>query len=160
MNVLDEKIKMIGGCIEALPLTEYALFHGYSPVIRGDRLTATQIKLLLKIKSDINQKMSSIARSIGLEKGPFSQLIDKMVDKNLIKRVRSDEDRRVVYLSPTEKGNQYIEEINKMTNERVLKILKPLSEEEKSEFLKSLLTMKKIAYKLIKLNKELYYERI
>ena len=27
---MDKKIKMIGGCIEALPLTEYALFHGYS----------------------------------------------------------------------------------------------------------------------------------
>jgi DNA-binding MarR family transcriptional regulator len=57
--------------------------------------------------------MSTIAKEVYLTQGSVTQLIDKLIKKKLVKRNRSEDDRRIVYAELTLKGkkiyNSYIE---------------------------------------------------
>lgn len=48
-----------------------------------------------------------------IEKSPnTTRLMDKLCDKNLIERIRCENDRRVVYITITDKGKELLKKIN------------------------------------------------
>lgn len=52
-----------------------------------------------------------------IEKSPNStRLMDKLIDKNLIQRIRCEKDKRIVYVSITELGLQVLKEIDEDEN--------------------------------------------
>lgn len=56
-----------------------------------------------------------------IEKSPnTTRLMDKLIEKGLIERVRCDNDRRVVYVNITEKGLQLLAEIDVDFNDTFL----------------------------------------
>lgn len=64
-----------------------------------------------------------------IQKSPNStRLMDKLCDKKLIQRVRSEDDRRLVYIEITEVGLELLDKIN--INEVSSKVMNSLSENE------------------------------
>ncbi len=52
-----------------------------------------------------------------IEKSPNStRLMDKLIEKNLIQRIRCEKDKRIVYVSITELGLQVLKEIDEDEN--------------------------------------------
>ncbi|CAL2082297.1 MarR family winged helix-turn-helix transcriptional regulator [Tenacibaculum sp. 190524A02b] len=63
-----------------------------------------------------------------IERAPnATRLMDKLCDKQLIERIRSNSDRRVVYINIKEKGLELLEVIDKSLN---FDLLENLSDEE------------------------------
>ena len=89
--------------INGLNLIKYALYKDYSLPEEFSYINLTQERILMTVQSSQNTSMVQIARAIGLEKGPFSQVIDKLESLNLIERKNSAFDTRVINLFLTEK---------------------------------------------------------
>ena len=62
----------------------------------GSAVSITEIHIIEKIGDREPVRMSEVARSIGVTLATLTVACDKLVSKGLVRRVRSQEDRRVV----------------------------------------------------------------
>lgn len=135
--------------LNSIDLLKHALFKNYSFPEEVSMINLTQERILMTVKNSKNLSMVTIARAIGLEKGPFSQTIDKLENLELIQRVRSSSDKRLIHLELTNKGiliTQIIEDsMEKHFSDRIQK----LSQTETSDFFKALEILQKTANLLI-----------
>ena len=67
-------------------------------------LTDAQWKPLLKLFTSGDSTVAALARGCHLDAGSMTRLLDRLEAKNLCRRVRSLEDRRVVNLELTDEG--------------------------------------------------------
>lgn len=67
-------------------------------------LTLTQMHYLETINQLLNPNLTELASEINLTKPTVKVAVDKLIEKDLIYRVQSDEDRRSAHLHLTEKG--------------------------------------------------------
>jgi DNA-binding MarR family transcriptional regulator len=80
---------------------------------------------------------------VGVAKGSFTQVVDKLVEENLAKRERSHEDRRVVILSITKKGREVSRTIDEHFSRHLNEVLRVLNDEEKAAMLDALRTVER-----------------
>lgn len=67
-------------------------------------LTLTQMHYLETINQLLNPNLTELASEMNLTKPTVKVAVDKLIEKDLIYRVQSDEDRRSAHLHLTEKG--------------------------------------------------------
>jgi DNA-binding MarR family transcriptional regulator len=134
--------------LNSVDLIKYALFRDYN-LPKEFAINLTQERILMNVKNSINLSMVSISRSIGLEKGPFSKSVDKLEELDLLKRVRSSSDKRLVHLSLTEKGKLLADEVENSMESHFSEKIKMLTEEELKLFFDSLNTLRETAKILI-----------
>ncbi|QSZ28293.1 MarR family transcriptional regulator [Aceticella autotrophica] len=67
--------------------------------------------VLNKLSLDNPITMSQLQKELLLSPGTLTGLIDNLVEDNLVKRWRDDNDRRLVFLLLTDKGYNLLEEI-------------------------------------------------
>lgn len=108
-------------------------------------LSLSQIHHLEAINELINPTVSELARKLELSKPTVTIMLDKLVDKGYVIKIRSDEDRRSAHVHLTEKGNKLkdlhdqihkklAEIITKGLNEQEVEILKIIMEKSVSSF--------------------------
>jgi DNA-binding MarR family transcriptional regulator len=100
-------------------------------------LTLTQMHYLEKINQLLNPNLTELSAEMNLTKPTVNVAIDKLIQKDLIYRVRSDEDRRSTHLHLTEKGkliNQMHDYAHRRLAELMIRDLEP-AEKEQLEFL-------------------------
>ncbi len=83
---------------------------------------------------------SQLARELGLTKPAISVIIRKLSKIGLIEKVQSDKDKRVFYLSVTEKGKRIVQGDEDSYQRISLLIKKHIKDEEHYEFLETLLS--------------------
>ncbi len=93
---------------------------------------------LLYIREDKGTKMSSLGDELEMVKSGVTVLVDRMALAGLVKRRPDVEDRRIINVIVTEKGNQIMDEIFKLNSIFKLSPLDFMNEEEK-EVLNNLL---------------------
>jgi MarR family transcriptional regulator, organic hydroperoxide resistance regulator len=107
-------------------------------------LTGPQGMLIGTLAHYGEMKVSDLSEKLGLSNSTVSGIIDRLENQELVERIRSKEDRRVVYVKVTEKcrknSQQHFEEINKMFEEMMDKA----SPEEIYTILEGLNTLEKI----------------
>lgn len=82
--------------------------------------------------------MSSVARSLGITAGSLTTSMNSLVKKKYVERGRCEEDRRVVYISLTEKGRKAYEHHADFHRQMTSAALERLSEEEIPMLVKTL----------------------
>jgi DNA-binding MarR family transcriptional regulator len=87
-------------------------------------------------------KVGDIAAWLERTTNSMSMIVDRMVKVGLITRKRDRRDRRLVYVSMTSKGKASLEPAARAILEVILKVLAPLSPEERSTLLGLLETVK------------------
>ena len=101
-------------------------------------LNNAQTKTIILIRQNKGNTMGEINNLIGIEKGSFTTLVDKLIEKGLVKRKRSDKDKRKISLVLTDKGiktsNNYIALMDNNLDEK----LKFFTEDYKKRILGSL----------------------
>jgi MarR family transcriptional regulator, organic hydroperoxide resistance regulator len=80
--------------------------------------------------------MKELAETLSLPMSTLTSIANKLVKSKYIRRVRIDEDRRVVQVQPTELGRQMIELRKNAHTSVSTKLLKSLTEPEQVEFLR------------------------
>jgi DNA-binding MarR family transcriptional regulator len=73
---------------------------------------------------------SEIANELKVSSSHITAVTDRLVNKNYIQRVRSESDRRIVYLEITEEGKQVAFEMNRIKNTYIKKKFNCLNDEE------------------------------
>jgi DNA-binding MarR family transcriptional regulator len=68
-------------------------------------LTHTQMHYLETISLLHNPSMTELAKNLKLSKPTVKVAVDKLIDRNFLFKIHSDEDRRSAHLHLTEKGN-------------------------------------------------------
>ncbi|CCG08785.1 MarR family winged helix-turn-helix transcriptional regulator [Pararhodospirillum photometricum] len=67
-------------------------------------ITAAQWRVLIRICLNLETTAADLCRSLSYDSGSMTRMIDRLEGQGLIRRERSEEDRRVVRLALTEAG--------------------------------------------------------
>ncbi|MEJ8733696.1 MarR family winged helix-turn-helix transcriptional regulator [Mediterraneibacter sp. ICN-202921] len=82
--------------------------------------------------------MSVVAKKLGITAGSLTTAVNSLVNKKYLLRIRSEEDRRVVYVRLTEKGKKAYRHHERFHHEMTNAVIEKLDEEEIPILLKTL----------------------
>lgn len=88
------------------------------------------------------RNMSSVAKSLSVTVGTLTISVNNLVKKGYIHRVRSNEDRRVVLISLTDKGKKAFNHHKKFHEDMIQSLIAGLSEKEISTLVTALSNLK------------------
>lgn len=91
---------------------------------------------------------SEIGKMLYISKPNMTPLIDKLVDDNMVKRVRSDKDRRIVYIEITEEGESFLWDARKVVEENIRENLLNLNDNDLKILNESLENIKRLVMKI------------
>ena len=104
---------------------------------RFSELTGKQMHYLEAISNLNNPNLGELATELNLSKPSITAIIDKFEEKEFIRKVKSDEDRRVSHIHMAERGKE-IEKVHSKIHMRISNIFtSKLTEDE----LKSLINL-------------------
>ena len=107
-------------------------------------LTLTQMHYLETMNKLGNPSLTELAAALKLSKPTVKVAVDKLIEKDFVLKVKSDEDRRSAHLHLTEKG-KLINTMHEYAHKCIAEsITRKLSEEEQEQFI---LLMEKILKK-------------
>jgi len=95
----------------------------------------------LKIIRDEHPTMGDLCDLLYLSSSTVTDLVDRLESNNLVKRVRSREDRRVIILEITENGISLLDNIQEKKLEVLSKALSLLDERERDEIKRALVRL-------------------
>ncbi|ANQ49921.1 MarR family transcriptional regulator [Flammeovirga sp. MY04] len=98
-------------------------------------LSTQQFNILRILRGAGDWKNMHDVKSLMIEKTPnTTRLADKLLDKELIERKRSDSDRRVVFVKISQKGLDLLKEIDELEKkDTIFRFLENISEEEAAQ---------------------------
>lgn len=132
---------MVDNCMNfLLSVSQHKVFKYYSKLLEAHGVTSAQAGILTCIWSAPDNKITpkEIGKKLHLEAPTVSGILDKMQKMALINREVDPNNRRVVFVTTTEKANQLRPEIEKTTEEMNQQVLQDFSPEE-AELLKKFL---------------------
>ena len=88
------------------------------------------------------KNMSTVAKIMSVTVGTLTIAINSLVKKGYVHRERSEEDRRVVLISLTEKGRKANAHHQKFHDGMIQAVLKDLDEEQQKILVKSLMNLR------------------
>jgi len=81
----------------------------FSLNVEAEEMKTIELYILLFIALKGPQSMSSLAKEYSMTKSNITVLVDDMENKGYLARVRSEEDRRVIMITLTERGKTFFE---------------------------------------------------
>ncbi|WP_235848502.1 MarR family winged helix-turn-helix transcriptional regulator [Litchfieldia alkalitelluris] len=99
--------------------------------IKRYNLNPTEFAVLELLFHKGDQPIQHIGKKVLLASGSITYVVDKLENKNLIKRISCPKDRRVTYTSITEDGVKLMEEIFPKHEEEITRIFSSLDNQEK-----------------------------
>lgn len=92
-----------------------------------------ETRILFEIKMHKKCIQSDIAKTLHIDKSYLSRLMKRFYKNGLIEKDKSEEDKRVTYISLTEKGSVETERLIELTNNRIKAKINKLSSDECDE---------------------------
>ncbi|MBS3792262.1 MarR family transcriptional regulator [Candidatus Bipolaricaulota bacterium] len=121
-----------------ISLLLYRISQGINKLIRAKGkeldISSTQIQTVIFLSGahNRNKNVSSIARRLQIAQPTTSRVVESLVEKGLVKRKRSEADRRKVKLELTEKGKSIAEGITEI-GQTLQGIVRGLTEHHQNE---------------------------
>ena len=124
---MDKLVEIISKLSREIGLMEEAA----KELFNFKELTLTQMNYMETINQLHNPNLTELAIEMNLTKPTVKVAIDKLIDKDYIYRVQSDEDRRTAHLHLTGKGKQ-INEMHDYAHKRMAELInKKLDDKER-----------------------------
>ena len=98
-------------------------------------ITVSQIDVLYILQEDKDMRMKDIGEKMGIKPSSTTNLVDKLIKKGLIKRFHHPDDRRMIMVQLTKKGENLLKELDQVYYSLWEKILKKLDENKYEEML-------------------------
>ena len=133
---------MVENCINfLLSVSQHKVFKYYSKLLEEQGITPAQVGIFTCIWSKNNNKMTpkEIGLRLHLEAPTVSGILDKMQKLELIHREVDPDNRRVVFVTTTEKADTMRADIERATEKMNKQVLQDFSSEE-TDLLQKLLT--------------------
>jgi DNA-binding MarR family transcriptional regulator len=129
-EIEDQKNELLTQMQSALEGLASKFKHETQQVNANEQLADGQIFLLFNLCKKGICNASDVANMIGITSGAVTGMTDKMVNMGLITRERSEEDRRVVLFSISEKGKEAMQRIRDKRFKRVNELFRQLTVSE------------------------------
>lgn len=101
-------------------------------------LTKTQILILFALSGGRSLNMSQLSSYLASSKEQTTRAVSPLVKSEYVTRFRSDENRKMVYVKLTDKGNELILQEKTLVKEYLSKRFESLSNEDQELFHQSL----------------------
>ena len=101
-------------------------------------LTVNDMHVIEAIGMEYARNMTSVAKSLSVTTGTLTIAVNSLVKKAYVQRVRSEEDRRVVLISLTEKGKKAYVHHKRFHDKMIESVIQGLDEQEREVLRKSL----------------------
>ncbi len=105
---------------------------------RESGLTPPQFMVLNAIAEMGNVAISNIANTVNLTQATVTTIIDRLEDKKLVARIRSEQDKRIVHATLTEAGRNKISEAPEILQDQFLDKYNQLEQWEQTYLLSAL----------------------
>lgn len=103
---MKQKPVMIANIVDDVRRIFQVLVDRSKKIEHETNLTGSQLWVVKLLKETSPMKVSDLANRMYLHPATMVGLLDRLEAKELLKRTRSEKDRRVVYINLTEKGNE------------------------------------------------------
>jgi DNA-binding MarR family transcriptional regulator len=114
------------------------LKHKFHHYVQDSGFTLPQLSVISILEKHGEQKVSELSFKMGLSNSTVSGILDRLEQKDIIKRERTKNDRRVVKISLTGKSQKFCNDFRKKKEEYLTQLLKKLSEQEIRDIIKGL----------------------
>jgi DNA-binding MarR family transcriptional regulator/GNAT superfamily N-acetyltransferase len=104
----------------------------------------TEARILFELGHRKQVTASSLGRELGLDAGYLSRLLARMEQRELLEKVRSENDGRQRLLSLTAQGKAASALLDQRSRDEIAEMLTGLSEEEQQRLLKAMQTIERI----------------
>ncbi len=94
------------------------------------RATSGQVRLLRVLIQHRRCTMQELAEQLGVAPPTATAMIKRMLAQEVVERIRDEQDWRVVWISPTERGRRAVELYNQFRRVNLQRRLAQLSSEE------------------------------
>lgn len=101
-------------------------------------ISNNDMHIIEAIGMDEPKNMSMIAKAMSVTIGTLTIAINSLVKKGYVKRLRSEQDKRVVYISLTEKGKRAYRHHEEFHRQMIAATIEGLSEDETKILVKAL----------------------
>lgn len=106
------------------------IFHQLLPLAHRELLdldlTAPQLKVVLLLHLNGSSKMSSLAASLGVTMATATGIVDRLVEREVVTRENSKEDRRVVICQLSARGQELTDRLYTTSRDRARQLLEAL----------------------------------
>ncbi len=96
--------------------------------LREKQITFVQFKAIILLNEKENQTLSQLSDGLSRTRCTITGLVDRLEDKGLVRRKRSRKDRRLVYVSLTDKGRELAAELREKVVPEISKLGEKLME--------------------------------
>jgi len=131
MEIIDEVLVALRRLIRATDLHSRHLSKTVG-------LTAPQLLLLQTVRREVEVPIGDIARSMSLSQATVTTIVDRLEARALLKRQRSQQDKRKVYVSLTEEGRRILDNAPTALHTRLIDKFQFLEDWEQAMILSSL----------------------
>ncbi len=129
--------------MEAIPAIMQHLRHEMRHH-RDCRLPVPTFRVLAFLDRHPDASLSEVAEFIGMALPSMSKLVDSMVRRGFVARAESARDRRCVVLTITAVGSRILSNARKATQLRLRELLATLTEDERSNIVRALGSLRSI----------------
>jgi DNA-binding MarR family transcriptional regulator len=134
-RTIDEQIKRLEE-LGAILVRGLQLVGSAGPF--GSELSFSQYLILQTLLEKDALRMNELALILGVSKANVTGLVDRMVRSRLIERMRSDDDRRVVFVTLTPKGRRTVQRMLNMQRKEWRRIMETIPSRNLAIFMDSL----------------------
>ena len=123
---------------EILDIEEKALING-----EYRDISVKDMHIIESIGVKAPRNMSAVSRDLSVTVGTLTTAVNGLVKKGYVRRMRSEEDRRVVLISLTQKGERAYAHHQAFHDKMVLAVLKDLNAEETESLTRALVKLQR-----------------
>ena len=130
--------------VVALARTYNNLFFQIEKSFQEFDLNISEFGVLEMLYHKGDQPVQKVAEKILVTSGTITYVINKLEKKEFVVRRKCNKDKRVYYVSLTEKGKDYISHIFPKHKDFLDNLFKDLDEESKTQLLENLIELRKV----------------
>ena len=128
VNFEDKLAKIIPTIIREVVKRQKTIFA-------HEKLSLTHVVILELLLEKTRCSMSELTRGLDLTMSAVTGVVDKMVSLGLVKREHSKDDRRIVEVFLTSKGEQSAKEVTNVRKKAIKSMYSVLTDKEKALYL-------------------------
>lgn len=102
------------------------------------QISSLEMEIIQLVIQDGMKKMKEIGQHFNIKLSTLTSIIDKIEEQKLVRRTNSRDDRRVVFLEATRKGQKVCEEYNRYIQAMSLFMCKSLQSDQIQAFLEGI----------------------
>jgi len=140
MENLNDSVKVAKLFQEVMHLFKQSM----SKVFEDTGITVPQSMVIGILSKEKTLKISELSNKLGLSNSTISGIIDRLEKQAIVERVRSSDDKRVVYVSLLPKFEEMHRSFNKITEKYFLNVMNKGAPEDIYKIIDGLNTLKRL----------------